>query len=130
MALYLHNPESAPALPWFLGGPGPGLIGGIIGGFLGVGLKSHIWSRLLVYHPQSKTVEARDRVWGFWQVYPREGFGRLEFDAETGRLFEVRANGERRRVPVHRGEAKRDEWCTFIEQFERDHQPADPDEAP
>jgi hypothetical protein len=129
VALYVHNPESVPALPWYLAGPGPGFIGAIIGGFVGAGAKSLIFNRLLTYYPQTKTVEARDRFWGLWKEFPCEGFDRLEYEAATGKLFEVRSEGKRRQVPVNRGEAVREEWRTFVEQFERDHAPIEPDSS-
>jgi len=126
VALYLKNPQSPPSFPWFLGGAGPGVIGGISGGLLGVGLLSFIRRRVLTYDPQTRSVEARDRMWGLWQDFPSEGFDRLEYEAGTGRLYEVRTDGRRRRVPVNRGEAIGTEWRAFVEQFERDHAPGEP----
>ncbi|MEU5156501.1 hypothetical protein [Glycomyces sp. NPDC021274] len=125
MALYLTDPHSPPSIAWYW----PQVAGALIGGILGVGLVSSLRRRHLTYDSQTRTVTARDRIWGLWREYPCEGFDRLEYEAGTGRLYQVRADGKRRRVPVDRHEAVRAEWRAFIDQFERDHAPAEPESS-
>lgn len=120
-AMYLANPDSAPS---FMGFPVPTLIGGVVGASIGVGVKPYIDGHLLTYDSQTRTIRARD-LWGLRRTYPRKGFDRLEFAAESGRIFQVRPDGNRRRVPVGPGRANGTEWRRFIDQFERDHRSDD-----
>lgn len=125
VAVCLHSPD---AVPWYMVPLGT-FFSSVVGACLGLGLKPHIMRRLLSYDSSTRTIRARDQWWGRWQTYPHGRFTHLEYSAETGDFHQVRADGRRRRVPVSRGEATREEWQRLVEQFQRDHAPGGRDTA-
>jgi hypothetical protein len=125
-AIAIFEPLS---IPWYLDGLYK-LIGGAAGAMIGLGALPYVMRRLFVYDPRTRSVTARERLWGTWEHYPRKNFDRLEYESATGRIVEVQADGKRKRVPVNRGDAVGSEWREFVEQFDRDHAPVEPRSEP
>jgi YD repeat-containing protein len=121
LAVYLGSPESVPV--FLTKYPVDTFVGGLIGAFLGIGAGSYMFRHLFTYDPRDRTIRARDRWWGRWRVHPRKGFERLQYDARSRRVYEVRPDGRRHRIPIDSGYANRRDWQAFIERFERDHVP-------
>lgn len=108
-------------LPWYIEQP----IAAILAiGFvrpLGQAIEPYFRKRLLPYNSANRTI----RAWSFWRsgwwVYPCERFNHLEYSPERNRIYEVRTNGSRAKLPVRRRQAVEADWQAFIEQFQRDH---------
>jgi len=124
VALYRADPTSAPP---YLRAPVPSVLGVAIGICIGLGSRPYIRKELLVYDPNTRTLRALDWWWGLRFTYPRKGFDRLEYEA--GKFYQARPDGKRRRIRILRGDASREDWRRFIEQFQRDHSPAVRDEG-
>ncbi|WP_157974864.1 hypothetical protein [Glycomyces dulcitolivorans] len=48
-------------------------------------------------------------------VFPSSGFERIEYSIYDARVYEVRANGERRQLPIPRGYMNRTDWQKFAD---------------
>lgn len=66
------------------------------------------------FDAESRKLTARGR-WGSERTYPRHGFDRIEYSTYDAGIYEVAANGKRRRLPVRRWFADRRDWKTFAD---------------
>ncbi|THV39810.1 hypothetical protein FAB82_16500 [Glycomyces buryatensis] len=116
---------SRPGFQWVL------VIAGLISCLAGAAVVDRTQKVQFTYDRSSRTIRARDRLWGTWRTYPRKNFERLERSTDPRGVFEVRADGERHRLDIGGGLAHPDDWKTFLECFLEDHAardtPPDPD---
>lgn len=68
----------------------------------------------LRYYSESRRVIGPKR-WGQRTEYPRSGFDRIEYSVYDARIYEIRSNGKRRRLPVMRWFADRRDWAALVD---------------
>ncbi|SDL37742.1 hypothetical protein SAMN05216298_3690 [Glycomyces sambucus] len=57
----------------------------------------------------------RSSNWRFTDVYPSPGFDRIEYSPYNARIYQVRADGRRRRLPVFRQYTNRRDWAALAD---------------
>lgn len=77
-------------------------------------------NRYFAYNRVTRTIVARDRFWGRWRTYPRQGFTRFEYSRTDKELFEVRDDGTKSKLHINPKQAKRVDWEAFMVRFRRD----------
>jgi hypothetical protein len=68
----------------------------------------------LRYYSESGIVIGPER-WGRRTEYPRSGFDRIEYSVYDSRIYEIRPNGKRRRLPVSRWFVRRRDWEALVD---------------
>lgn len=92
-------------------------------GYVLFGVLPLICNPVLAYESGSGLVSVKTRGLPT-REFPRRGYERLEYSVYNGALYEVRADGRRRRVATGRARDQV-EWKAFVDRFVRDHPIAD-----
>lgn len=80
-----------------------------------------LWCLVLLFRRWYFTFDARSRVvtasgrWKARGTYPSRRFDRIEYSVYDARIYEVRADGKRRRLPVRRWFADRRDWEALVD---------------
>lgn len=94
----------------FIGGMVLGVPAGLVGGSIALLMRN----TYLTYDPRSRTIRGPSR-WRARMTYPRKGYERLEYSVYDGRIYEVRADGGRRKLMFTRWIADQHDWRVLID---------------
>jgi hypothetical protein len=90
---------------------------GAVGGALlmfGIDAAELLWfKRFLKFEPEAGRITLRPGT-NRLAAYPSKGFERVEYSLADGRIYEVRADGRHRRLPVRRRYMNRTDWEALV----------------
>ncbi|GAA2142165.1 hypothetical protein [Glycomyces algeriensis] len=94
------------------------------------------WCLVLLFRRWYFTFDARNRAvtasgrWKARGTYPSRRFDRIEYSVYDARIYEVRADGKRRRLPVRRWLADQQDWRALVDLLLAAKQPAPTSRSP
>jgi hypothetical protein len=91
-----------------------GLLIGVPGGLAAGSIALLLRRVYLTYDARERTIRGP----GYWRnntTYPRAGYDRLEYSPYDARIYEVRADGKRRRLILRRWVANPQDWKALVD---------------
>jgi CRISPR/Cas system-associated endoribonuclease Cas2 len=91
-----------------------GMVLGVPAGLAGGSIALLMRNTYLTYDPRSRTIRGPSR-WRLRMTYPRTGYERIEYSVYDGRIYEVRADGKRRKLMFTRWIADQRDWRALVD---------------
>jgi hypothetical protein len=91
-----------------------GLVYGVPAGLAGGSIALLLRSTYLTYDASTRTLRGPSH-WRINTNYPRAGYDRVEYSPYDARLYEVRADGKRRRLFFRRWVANQQDWRVLVD---------------